>query len=193
MKSNEIWMGTWNRLVMSERPLILTGFMGSGKSSVGKIVAARLGYRFIDLDSEIIAAVGRSINDIFACDGEQHFRSLESSVLARILSTGEGSVIATGGGAVISAPNRALMRNTGVVVNLMVTLEQVMSRLKMCSGRPLLAGEDASERAVALMAEREQFYADADIRIDTDEKSVEDVSLEILSRLKGFLSERTVS
>ncbi|GAC1472001.1 MAG: shikimate kinase [Desulfuromonadaceae bacterium] len=171
---------------MPERLLILTGFMGSGKSSAGKIVAERLGYRFVDLDDEIVAASGCSINDIFARDGEQAFRTLESSRLEQILSTGEGSVLATGGGAVISAQNRDLMRNRGVVINLKVTLEQVLARLKGCSDRPLLAGEDAVKRATTLMNEREQFYADADIRIDTDGKSVEDVATEILCRLKGF-------
>ncbi len=171
---------------MPEIVVILTGFMGSGKSSVGKIVAERLGCRFVDMDTEIIAAAGCSINDIFAHDGEQSFRNMESSQLEKILSAGEGSVVATGGGAVIAAANRSLMRRRGVVVNLKVTLEQVMARLKGCSDRPLLAGEDAVKRAETLMDEREQFYAAADIRIDTDGKSVEDVATEILCCLKGF-------
>ncbi len=171
---------------MPERPLILTGFMGSGKSSVGRIVAERLGYRFIDLDSEIVAAAGCSINDIFARDGEQAFRLLESIQLKKILSEEDTCVVATGGGAVISAQNRTLMRSRGVLINLKVTLEQVVTRLKGCSDRPLLAGDDAEIRAAALMETREQFYADADIRIDTDRKSVEDVAAEILCRFKGF-------
>ncbi len=171
---------------MPERSLILTGFMGSGKSSVGKILAERLDCRFIDLDAEIVAVAGCSINDIFARDGEQAFRTLESSQLEQVLSAKGGHVVATGGGAVISGLNRTLMRKHGVVINLEVTFEQVMARLKGCSDRPLLAGDDAEKRAKALMSEREQFYADADIRIDTDGKSVEDVALEILCRLKGL-------
>ena len=171
---------------MPERSLILTGFMGSGKSSVGKIVAEQLGRQFVDLDAEIVTVSGCSINEIFARDGEQEFRTLESSRLEQILSAGEGSVIATGGGAVIAVQNRMLMRSRGVIINLKVTLDQVLARLKGCSDRPLLAGEDAAKRATALMNEREQFYADADIRIDTDGKSVEDVAAEILCRLKGF-------
>jgi len=171
---------------MPERLLILTGFMGSGKSSVGKIVAEQTGFRFIDLDAEIVAAAGCSINDIFARDGEEAFRRQESSRLEQLLSEGEMCVVATGGGAVISGRNRSLMRSRGVVINLKVTLEQVLARLDGCSDRPLLAGEDAAKRAKALMDEREQFYADADIRIDTDGKSVEDVAAEILCRLKGF-------
>lgn len=177
---------------MPEHQLILTGFMGSGKSSVGKIVAERLNYCFVDLDAEIVSAAGCSINDIFAHDGESSFRSLESSILERLLATRMEIVVATGGGAVISPDNRVLMRNYGVVINLMVTLEQVVARLKGCHDRPLLAGEDAAKRAETLMNEREQFYADADIRIDTDGKSVEDVAAEILCRFKGFMSEYTV-
>jgi shikimate kinase len=171
---------------MPEKTLILTGFMGSGKSSVGKILALRLGCRFIDLDAEIVFATGSSINDIFSREGEPAFRAVEGSLLENLLMAGEGSVLATGGGAVISAQNRTLMRKCGVIINLKVTLEQVMSRLKGCSDRPLLAGDDALQRAEMLMIEREQFYADADIRIDTDGKSVEDVAAEILCRLKGF-------
>ncbi|MDD2851477.1 MAG: shikimate kinase [Desulfuromonadaceae bacterium] len=171
---------------MLERPLILTGFMGSGKSSVGKRVANRLNCQFIDLDAVIVAAAGRSINDIFAQDGEQAFRTLEESQLEQVLLSGERCVIATGGGAVISPLNRKMMRAQGVVVNLKVTLSQVFARLTGCNDRPLLAGDGAAQSAAALMAARELFYADADIRIDTDGKSVEDVSAEILWHLKGF-------
>ena len=174
---------------MPEKVVILTGFMGSGKSSAGRIVAELLGQRFIDLDAEIVAAAGCSINDIFARDGECGFRALESSLLEKILATAKSSVLATGGGVVISDRNRTLMRGCGVIINLKVELEQVLARLEGCSDRPLLAGDDAVKRATTLMIEREQFYADADIRIDTGGKSVEDVAAEILCRLKGFLSE----
>ncbi|MDD2310704.1 MAG: shikimate kinase [Desulfuromonadaceae bacterium] len=173
---------------MPERPLILTGFMGSGKSTVGRIVAERLGCRFVDLDTEIVTAAGCSINDLFVRDGEDGFRKLESFQLEQVLTAGEASVIATGGGAVISAQNRALMRSRGVIINLKVTLQQLLSRLNGCSDRPLLAGGDAAKRAASLMDEREQYYADADIRIDTDGKSVEDVAAEILCSLKGLFN-----
>jgi len=164
---------------MLDRPLLLTGFMGSGKSSVGRILAARLGCRFVDLDTEIIAAAGRPINDIFVRDGELAFRTMESECLLRVLGGGR-SVLATGGGAVISDENRRSMRSQGVVVNLVVSLPQVLERLKGASDRPLFAGSNAPNSVKLLMDEREQFYADADIRIDTDGKSVEDVAAEIL-------------
>ena len=171
---------------MPERRVILTGFMGSGKSSVGTLVAERLGCRYIDLDAEIVSGTGCTITDIFSRDGEQAFRELESFHLLKVLSTGGACVIATGGGAVISAQNRMLMRKGGTVINLIVTLEQVLARLKGCSDRPLLTGDNYELQAQSLMSAREQFYADADIRIDTDGKSVEDVAAEILCRLEGF-------
>ena len=173
---------------MPDRPVILTGFMGSGKSSVGKVLAEKLSCRFIDLDAEIVAAAGLSINEIFARDGEDAFRGLECAQLERILSSGEECVIATGGGVVIRQQNRELMRKRGVIVNLKVTLEQVLDRLQGCSERPLLAGEKAPERVRVLMEGREQLYADADIRIDTNGKSVEDVAAVILCRLKGLFA-----
>jgi shikimate kinase len=169
---------------MLDRPLLLTGFMGSGKSSVGRILAERLGCPFVDLDAEIVAAAGRSINEIFACDGEQEFRRMESICLARVLD-GSSAVVATGGGVVIAEENRRRMRDRGVVVNLAVSLPQVLERLHGAEDRPLFSGADAANRAKLLMDERKQFYEDADIRIDTDGKSVEDVAAEIL----GFVEE----
>lgn len=172
----------------TKRPVILTGFMGSGKSSVGSLLAKLLSCRFIDLDTEIVSAAGCSINEIFDQDGEEAFRLLEGILLERILSENEAAVIATGGGAVIAGQNRILMRNCGFVVNLRATLAQVLVRLDGCSNQPLLAGEKAPERVKALMAEREHFYADADIQIDTDGKSVEDVAMEILSSLNRLFA-----
>jgi shikimate kinase len=154
--------------------------MGSGKSSVGKVLARKLACNFVDLDSEIESVADCSINSIFARDGEAAFRALESEQLERILQDRSMAVIATGGGAVIAEQNRNRMRNGGVVINLKVTLEQVLSRLQGCQNRPLLAGEKAPESVKALMEAREYFYSDADIQIDTGGKSVEDVAMEIL-------------
>jgi shikimate kinase len=168
---------------MSDRMVILTGFMGSGKSSVGKVLARQLSCSFVDLDSEIVSAAGCSINEIFSRDGETVFRILESEQLQKILSEDLEGVIATGGGVVIAEKNRKRMRDRGIIVNLKVTLEQVMTRLHGCSNRPLLLGENVPERVKALMDAREHFYADADIQIDTDGKSVEDVAMEIQSSL----------
>jgi shikimate kinase len=175
---------------MLDRPLILTGFMGSGKSSVGRFLAKRLDCPFVDLDAEIVATAGRSINDIFAYDGEQAFRNMESACLKRVLGGGR-SVIATGGGVVISDDNRSNMRKQGVIVNLIVSLPQVLIRLHGTADRPLFAGDNAANSLKLLMDGREQFYADADIRIDTDGKSVEDVVAEILSFWRHYTRERS--
>lgn len=168
-----------------DRHVILTGFMGAGKSSVGRCLAGRLDIPFIDLDAEIVAEAGMPITGIFAAEGEQGFRITESRVLARLLGGGS-CVLATGGGAVIAEGNRRLMRECGVVVNLKVSLESVIERLAGCGDRPLYSGQDPVGRARQLMESREQFYSDADIRIDTNGKSVEDVAAEILDKLKDF-------
>jgi shikimate kinase len=170
---------------MLDRPLILTGFMGAGKSSVGRALAGKLKCPFIDLDAEIVARAGRSINEIFAKDGEAAFRVLESTCLEHVLRRGT-AVIATGGGAVIADTNRALMRASGVVVNLTAPFDRIIERLSGATNRPLYAGGDPARRAKALMEQREHFYNDADIRIDTDGKSVEDVAAEILGYLRGL-------
>jgi len=172
---------------MLDRPLILTGFMGSGKSSVGRILAERLGCPFVDLDATVVAEAGRSINDIFAQDGEKAFRSMESSCLERVLA-GSRAVVATGGGVVVAEENRRKMRDRGVVVNLSVSLPQVMHRLQGATDRPLFSGVDAANSVKLLMDERKHFYDEADIRIDTDGKSVEDVAAEILRFVKGLRS-----
>jgi shikimate kinase len=168
---------------MPDRPLILTGFMGSGKSSVGRELSRTVPCDFVDLDAEIVATAGCSINEIFEKDGEQAFRTMESNCLDRVLRGGM-AVIATGGGVVIDPDNRLAMRQLGIVINLVVSLPQALNRLHGATDRPLFAGSDSAGRVKALMDEREHFYADADIRIDTDGKSVEDVAAEILSFVK---------
>ncbi|NVN89503.1 MAG: shikimate kinase [Desulfuromonadales bacterium] len=170
---------------MPERPVILTGFMGCGKSSVGRKLAESLRLPFIDLDAVIVADAGKSINDIFASEGEAAFRARESACLERVLREGK-AVIAGGGGVVVADSNRALMRSRGIVVNLIASLPVILGRLKGATDRPLFSEKDASIRVAALMEERQQFYADADIRIDTDNKSVEDVSALILKILEGL-------
>jgi shikimate kinase len=170
---------------MPDRPLILTGFMGSGKSSVGQLLAQRLCRPFIDLDGMIVASTGKSVNNIFAEDGETAFRALESDCLERVLKEKE-TIIATGGGAVLAENNRLLMKKHGVTVNLTVSLQQVLKRLEEVADRPLFAGQGNPEGVRKLLEERERFYAEADIRIDTNGKSVEDVAVEILCFMKGL-------
>lgn len=166
------------------RNIVLTGFMGTGKSSVGRLLAERLGFRYLDLDALIVAEAGISINEIFARHGEPHFRRLETEAVRRIAGE-ERCVIATGGGAVISDENRRLLRSAGVVVNLAASVEEIRRRLSGETDRPLLRDDRSEERIVAMMTERERYYADADLRIDTTGKRVEDVVAEIIGFLEG--------
>lgn len=166
------------------RNVILTGFMGTGKSSVGKLLATELGFRFRDLDEMIERIENLTINELFEKYGEGHFRSLEEAVV-RSFSDAEGMVISTGGGAVISHKNRAVFKSIGCIVNLTASPEMIIERLEHDDRRPLLKGSKTRETIENLMRERESFYADADIRIDTTGKKLEDVTREILLFLEG--------
>jgi shikimate kinase len=166
-----------------KKNIILTGFMGTGKSSIGKLLAERLGYRYVDLDALIVEQAGISINEIFAKEGESHFRSLETGMLANL--AGEKTLIlSTGGGAVIAEENRRLLHELGVIVNLTASAEEIQDRLQHEHDRPLLNDNRSLERIVTLLEAREPFYADADVRIETSGKRVDEVLNEILARLK---------
>jgi len=166
-----------------EASIVITGPMGSGKTSVGRLLATRLGFEFVDLDALIVEQAGKSINTIFNELGEATFRGLEQKQLAALVGR-TGMVLSTGGGAVINPENRRLMRLIGPVVNLSATVEELAKRLAAVDDRPLLQGEESREAKLnRLMLEREQYYADSDIRIDTTAKSVEDVAAEVLKRL----------
>jgi shikimate kinase len=160
--------------------IILTGPMGSGKTSVGRLLARRLGYQFQDLDALIVEQAGKNINRIFADDGEAAFRNRETALLSTLVGRC-GMVLSTGGGVVIRETNRKLLHAAGLVVNLVATVDALVSRLAQANDRPLLKGGEALDvRIERIMTERAQFYADADIRIDTTGKTLEDVAAEIL-------------
>lgn len=163
--------------------VILTGFMGTGKSTVGRLLAARLNYSFRDLDSLIVEKEGTSINTIFADRGESYFREAESSVLKAVLQE-SSQVVSTGGGAVIRPENRCLMHKSGVVVNLTASPEVILQRLHSDDERPLLRDSKSLAQIQKLLMDRESYYAEADIRIDTDGINVEDVARDILDFLE---------
>jgi shikimate kinase len=166
--------------------IFLTGFMGCGKTSVGRILSARLGYEFVDLDEAIVNDAGVTIKEIFSSQGEPAFRELETRVLSA-LAARTGRVVSTGGGAVIAPQNRELMRKSGSIVNLTATVEAIVCRLTGDCDRPLLQNDPSLERVRSMLAAREEFYADADLRIDTTDKSVQAVADEIIDSLKGHL------
>lgn len=167
---------------MNSRPIVLTGFMGTGKSTIGKILASRMGLSLRDIDLLVEERQGCSINELFATKGEGYFRDIESQVLQDVMRE-RNVVVSTGGGAVIAPENRRIMRNSAFVINLTATPEVIQRRLAAENERPLLRDNKCLEKIAALLSEREQYYADADIRIDTTAKNVEDVASEIINLL----------
>ncbi len=165
------------------RPIVLIGFPGTGKSTVGRLLAARLGRAFVDLDDLVVEAAGRSIPDIFRSDGEPAFRQLEREALERAL-TQEAAVIATGGGAPCREPNISIMLAAGTVVALAASVEEVLRRTGRRSGRPLLDGEDPLPAARKLLAARLPFYARAHHTVQTEAKSPADIADEITKLLE---------
>ena len=155
--------------------LVLVGPMGAGKTVVGRRLAGRLGLAFIDVDAAIADAAGKSIPELFATQGEAAFRDLERSALATALAN-RGQVVATGGGAVLDARNRDLMRRHGFVAWLQVDVEGQQRRLADADDRPLLQAADPVERLRGLAAVRHPLYADvADLRLRTDDDTPDQV------------------
>lgn len=131
--------------------------MGSGKSTLGRGLATRLGLAFVDVDARIVAAAGSDIPTLFASEGEAGFRQRETQALAEAIA-GEVAVIATGGGAVLADANRNAMREAGKVVYLQVDAATQLARLTGDTGRPLLATPDRAQRLADLQAIREPLY-----------------------------------
>jgi len=159
----------------ADAPIFLIGFMASGKTRVGKLLAARLGWAFVDLDELIVAAAGAPIPEIFAREGEAAFRRRESEAV-RAAATRPRTVIATGGGAACREENIAAMLGAGRVIALAVSAEEAVRRAGTTSGRPLLDGKsDPVGAARTLLAAREPFYARAHLRAETDGRSPEEI------------------
>ena len=173
---------------MGETPppinIVLTGFMGVGKTAVGREVARRLGRPFVDMDDTIAARAQMSVPDIFARHGEAHFRQLERDVI-RELAEQRGLVIATGGGALVDAANRELMARMSLVVCLAASVSTIQERVSgggeySDGSRPLLAG-DARQRIGDLLSQRAAAYAEVPYRIDTTGRSVAEVADDVIT------------
>lgn len=160
--------------------IVLTGFMGVGKTAVGREAATRLNRPFVDVDDLIVEEAGMSIPEIFEQQGEAHFRSLERKVLRRLVAE-QGQVIATGGGALVDAANRELMTRTSLVVCLSAAVSAIEERIGEDANRPMLATPDRQQRIVDLLTRRAAAYAEIPYRIDTTGRSVQEVAAEVIS------------
>ena len=148
------------------RPIVLVGLMGSGKSTIGRRLAARLGMRFADADDEIERAAGMTISEIFARFGEAHFRDGERRVISRLL-TGQPLVLATGGGAFMNDETRALIKEASLSIWLDADIPTLVERVGRRSHRPLLKNRDPGEVLRELAAVRNPIYAEAHIRVSS--------------------------
>ncbi len=157
--------------------------MGVGKTSVGTRLAKDLGYEFVDTDLLIEADQRMTISSIFSTHGEPYFRDIEEKIIHEVMEK-EGQVVSTGGGAVIRETNRQAFRKAGFVVCLSARPEVIYERIKHETHRPLLQTPDPKARIKELLDSREKFYAQADVIIDTSQKSVVDVIQEIKERIK---------
>jgi shikimate kinase len=140
--------------------LVLVGFMGSGKSSVGRLAAKALGFQFLDTDQMVVDRAGRSISDIFETDGEAAFRALETEAIESLAHL-DRSVISTGGGAVLSEHNRQLLRSLGFVVCLTASEDTLFERVARNSKRPLLQTENPRATLSRLIQSRTALYQEA--------------------------------
>ena len=168
---------------MSHRNIILIGPMGSGKSTIGNIIAKRLRRDFQDSDHFIEKRTGVDIARIFDIEGEQGFRDRESSALNELLSE-NNRVIATGGGSVLRLENQQLLKQKGYIVFLDTTVNQQMQRLRRDKKRPLLQTRNPRERLESILAERRPIYLDlADLAVKTDKRMARRLAADIINQL----------
>ncbi|MBR3723488.1 MAG: shikimate kinase [Selenomonadaceae bacterium] len=168
--------------------VVLIGFMGTGKSSVGRTLATRLGYAFIDMDTAIEAKCGISVSDIFQKYGEDYFRRIEKEVTFEVASR-KNTVIATGGGTVRDEENRKALSESGFIIALTASVEVIAERTAKEGTRPLLEGlsiEEREEKIAQLLYERKGIYENADYTIDTGELS----PLQVVEDICRFLKMR---
>ncbi len=161
--------------------IVLMGFMGAGKTTVGECLAKALSCDFIDTDERIEKEQGRKISDIFAKEGEAAFRDMETELLKRLQDSTDNFVLSIGGGMPVREENRALLRNIGTVVYLKTSKEEIIRRVSGDTNRPLLQGGALEEKVASLMNAREQIYIEtAHKQVMTDGKSPQQLVQELL-------------
>ena len=169
----------------SGKSVVLIGFMGSGKSTLGIRLSYRLQYALEDTDKLIECRVGRTIGEIFDQEGEEAFRQMETEQLRKLVENKGQRFYSVGGGTPIREVNRSLLKQLGFVVYLRISPEAVYERLKGDTTRPLLQGKDPLGRIRSLMAEREAAYTEAaDVILDVDDLTADQVVEQIVSYVR---------
>ena len=162
--------------------IYLIGMMGSGKSTVGKILAEKMKLLFIDLDSEIEKTGGKSVSEIFNQDGEDHFRKLESEELKQYSE----SVVACGGGIILDEKNRQYINENGVAVLLTASMDELFKRLSDSNNRPILPDENTEKALTNLWLERKKDYLNtSDFLIETDGENPIEITNKIFSKINS--------
>jgi shikimate kinase len=169
------------------KTIALVGLMGAGKSSIGRRLAQAVGLPFMDADSEIEAAAGASIEEIFTRDGEAVFRNGERRVIARLLD-GPAQILATGGGAFMDPSTRSLIRERAISLWLRADLDTLLVRVGRRNNRPLLKNGDPRAVLTRLIDERHPVYAEADITVDTVDGPPEATLARVIDALDHFLA-----
>lgn len=169
---------------MGDANIFLIGMMGAGKTTVGRALAKRLGLEFADADRELVERTGVPVATIFEIEGEAGFRRRESLLLEELAGR-SGLVVATGGGVVLSEPNRKLMRSRGTVVYLRARLERLWERTRHDSSRPLLATPDPRARLAELLEQREPLYLECShLVVDTGAQSASALAARVATALR---------
>lgn len=172
---------------LGTRSIVLVGMMGSGKTTVGRRLAARLQLSFVDADVEIERAAGQTIPEIFAEHGEPYFRDGERRVILRLLNE-PPHVLATGGGAFMNTETRAAIRAKAISIWLNANFDVLAQRLKRKSNRPLLDNPDPEATIRRLLSERNPIYAEADIAVTSRDVSHDVVTDEIIAAIEHYFS-----
>ncbi len=162
--------------------IILVGAMGAGKTTIGRKLAVRLGYRFIDTDFQIELEYGLRVTEIFEQQGEKYFRGLETDLLKRLANV-ENTVIATGGGLLTTPENFEIICSLGTSVYLKAKIEDIFERVSRNNKRPLLQTENPMQTIIELVSAREKLYAKADLTIDTDLLRMREIATKIIEAL----------
>ena len=161
-----------------EKNIVLVGFMGTGKTVVGRDLAVKMSMKYISVDEEIEHREQRSIKEIFAAEGEVYFRSVEKEII-KSLSSLTGQIIDCGGGAILDEENLKNLKPSGFVFCLWAEPDEILKRVSSCSDRPLLAVADPRKKIAELLKKRKSSYLKAEFHVDTTKKSPGEIASEI--------------